>query len=81
MGVAEEDWECVALAGAHRVSATQADDFVSEAGLEGSDELTRLPCSSGTSFGAVAILSPLGTTGAVRKDRLCSSIRRRTTNI
>jgi hypothetical protein len=81
MGVAEENWEGVALAGAHRISASQADDFMSEAGPEGSDELTWLSCSAGTSFGAVAIFPPLGATGAVRKDRLSPSIRRRTTNI
>jgi hypothetical protein len=81
MGMAEKDWEGVASAGAHRVSTSQADNFVSEASPEGSDKLTQLPCSSGTSFGAVAVLSPFGTTGAVRKDRLSPSIQWRTTSI
>jgi hypothetical protein len=81
MGTAEEDWECIASTGAHGVSTSQADDFVSEAGLEGSDELTWLPCSTGTSFGTVTIFSSIRTTVAVRKDRLSLSIRLRTTSI
>jgi hypothetical protein len=81
MGAAEKDWEGVASAGAHGVSTSQADDFMSEAGLEGSDELTRLSCPSGASFGTVAVLPSIGATAAVRKDRLSPSIRRQTTSI
>jgi hypothetical protein len=74
MGAAEEDWEGVALAGVHGVSASQTDDFVSEAGPEGPDELTWLSCPLGTSFGTVAVFSSIGTTAAVRKDHLSPSI-------
>jgi hypothetical protein len=81
MGVAEEDGEGVAATGAHGVPASQADDFVSEAGSECSDELTGLPCPAGTSLCTVAILSPFGATGTVRKDCLSPSIRRRTASI
>src|SRR5580693_2813337 len=78
MIVAEEDGQCVASAGAHGVPTSQADDFVSEAGAELSDELTRLPCSSGASLGAMAIFAPFRAAGAVREDRRRSSIRWRT---
>jgi hypothetical protein len=81
MTVAEEDGQGVASAGAHGVSASQTDDFVSEAGAERSDELTRLSCPSGTSLGAVTIFSSFRTTGAVRKDRRRLSIRWRTISI
>jgi hypothetical protein len=74
MGVAEEDWEGITSAGAHGFSTSQADDFVSEASPEGSDELTQLSCSSGASFGTVAVFSPIGPTAAVRKDCLSLSI-------
>jgi hypothetical protein len=80
MGTAEEDWEGVASAGVHGIPASQADDFMSEAGLEGSDELTWLSCASGTSFSTVAVFSPIGTAAAVRKDHRSPSIRRRTTS-
>jgi hypothetical protein len=78
MGAAEEDWEGVASACVHGVSASQTDNFVSEAGPEGSDKLTRFSCPSGALFGTVAVFSSIGATAAVRKDRLTPSIRRRT---
>jgi hypothetical protein len=78
MVVAEEDGEGVASTGAHGVSASQTDDFVSKTGVECPDELTRLSGSSSTSLCAVTILSSFCTTGAVRKDRRRLSIRRRT---
>jgi hypothetical protein len=77
MGAVEEDWEGVTSAGTHGIPTSQADDFVSEAGLEGLDELTWFSCASGTSFGAVTVFSPIGATAAVRKDRRSPSIRRR----
>jgi hypothetical protein len=80
MIAAEEDGQGVTSACAHGVSASQTDDFVSEAGAERSDELTQLPCPAGTSFGTVAIFSAFCATGAVRKDRRRLSIRRRTVN-
>jgi hypothetical protein len=78
MVVAEEDGEGVALTGAHGVSASQTDDFVSKTGAECPDELTRLSGPSSTSLCAVTILSSFCATGAVRKDRRRLSIRRRT---
>ena len=80
MVVAEEDWEGVAATGAHGVSASQTDDFVSKTGAECPDELTRLSGPSSTSLCAVTILSSFCATGAVRKDRRRLSIRRRTVN-
>jgi hypothetical protein len=80
MGTAEEDREGVASAGVHGVPTSQPDDFMSEAGLGGSDELTRLSCTLGASLSAVAILSSIGAAAAVRKDRHILSIRRRTSS-
>jgi hypothetical protein len=81
MGVAEEDQECVALAVVHGNPTSQADDLMSEASPEGSDELTRFFCSSHASFCTVAVFPPVGTTGTVRIDRRRSSIRRWAVNI
>jgi hypothetical protein len=81
MIVAKEDGECVTSTGAQGVSASQTDDFVSEAGVERPDELTRLFCSSGALLCAVTILSAFRSTGAVREDRRRLSIRRRAINI
>jgi hypothetical protein len=78
MIAAEEDGQGIALTGAHGVSASQTDDFVSKAGAECPDELTRLSGPSSTSLCAVTILSSFCATGAVRKDRRRLSIRRRT---
>jgi hypothetical protein len=78
MGTAEEDREGVTSAGMDGVPTSQADDFVSEAGPEGSDELTRLSCTSGASFGAVTVFSPISAAAAVRKDCRSLSIRWRT---
>jgi hypothetical protein len=81
MGVAEEDRECVALTVVHGNPTSQTDNFVSEAGSGGSDELTRLACSSGTSFRTMAILSPVGSTATVGVDHRSPSIRWRAVSI
>jgi hypothetical protein len=74
MGAVEEDQECVALAVMHGNLTSQTDDFVSEAGLEGSDKLTHLVRPSGASFRTMAVLSSVGTTATVRVDRRSLSI-------
>jgi hypothetical protein len=74
MGVAKEDWEGVTLAIVHGVLTPQAYDFVSEASLEGLDELTRLFCSSSALFCAVAVLPSIGAAATVRIDRRSPSI-------
>jgi hypothetical protein len=68
MGAAKEDRECVASAVVHCDPTSQTDDFISEAGSEGSHELTCLSCPSSATFSTVAVLPALGATVAVRVD-------------
>jgi hypothetical protein len=81
MGTVEEDQECIAPAVVHGDPTSQADDLMSEASLEGLNELTHFSHSSRASFCTVEVLPSVGTTGTVRIDRCHSSIRRQAVNI
>jgi hypothetical protein len=81
MGTAEEDWECIALAVVHGDPTSHADDLVSEASPEGSDQLTHFSCSSRALFCTVAVLPSISTAVTVRIDHHRSSIQWQAINI